>query len=72
MLLARHRLSVYIKPPNHVFDLHSLSKVVGFNNSAENLVEQMQIVHQEMRRKLEELATRNKYTVDKYKQVKLF
>jgi len=67
-----HHLSVYRKPPNHVFDLHSLSKAAGFSKSAETLSEQKQIVYQEMRRKLEKSATRNKYAVDKYKWVKFF
>jgi len=63
---------VYMKPPNYVLDLHPLSKVVGFSKSPENLVEQVQAVDQEITRKLEELASKNKHTLDKHKRVKLF
>ena len=63
---------VHMKPPNYVLDLHSLSKVVGFSMSPKNLAEQVQVMDQEVIRKLEELASRYKHALDKYKRVKLF
>ena len=50
-----------MKPPNHVLNLHSLLKSIGFRKSIENLVEQVEAKHHEVMRKLEELIARNKH-----------
>jgi hypothetical protein len=43
---------VYMKPPNHVLDLHSLPKAARFSKSARNLVKEVHVVHQKVKRKL--------------------
>ena len=39
---------------------------------AENLVEQVQVVHQKVRRKLEEATIKNNHAANKHRQFKLF
>ncbi|KAJ6939738.1 hypothetical protein NC651_006032 [Populus alba x Populus x berolinensis] len=63
---------VHMKPPNHVLDLHYLPKAARFSKSVENLAEYVQILHQKVRRKLEVSIAKNKYVIDKHRQVKLF